>query len=76
MICGALTGEYNRSADHLEAVRMLELAGEKDAAKALNTVLQNKTVANYSDVGLSDVQVKQTSRLAAKLVDRARQLAP
>ena len=76
VICGALTGEYNRSADHLEAVRMLELAGEKDAAKALNTVLQNKTVANYSDVGLSDVQVKQTSRLAAKLVDRARQLAP
>lgn len=55
---------------------MLELAGEKDAAKALNTVLQNKTMANYSDVGLSDVQVKQTARLAAKLVDRARQLSP
>ena len=76
VICGALIGEYNRSADHFEAVRMLELAGEKDAAKALNTVLQNKTMANYSDVGLSDVQVKQTARLAAKFVDRARQLAP
>ena len=74
--CGALTGEYNRSGDHFEAVRMLELVGEKDAAKALNTVLQNKTMANYSDVGLSEVQVKQTSRLSVKLVNRARQLAP
>lgn len=55
---------------------MLELAGEKEAAKALNTVLQNKTMANYSDVGLSEVQVKQTSRLSVKLVNRARQLAP
>lgn len=76
VICGALSGSYNRSADHFEAVRMLELVGEKDAAKALSTVLQNKTMANYSDVGLSEVQVKQTSRLSVKLVERARQLAP
>lgn len=76
VICGALSGSYNRSADHFEAVRMLELVGEKDAAKALNAVLQNKTMANYSDVGLSEVQVKQTSRLSVKLVNRARQLAP
>lgn len=74
VICGKLTGEYNRSTDHSEAVRLLTRAGEKESANDLNRILRQKNIAQYAGTLLSEADAKQVGRLAEKLVARAQEL--
>lgn len=74
VICGTLTGEYNGSTDHAEAVRLLTRAGEKESANALSRILRQKNIAQYAGTLLSEADAKQVGRLAEKLVARAQEL--
>ena len=75
-ICCLRLGRRNRSANHTDAVALLEqvVPGGKQLARDLRTVLSEKDAAHYGLTFISDTRLKSVLRATAHLVTTASDL--
>lgn len=73
VICGVVLGECSRSADHSDAVALLQEATQPDASprKHLNALLADKSSYQYGTAGVRQNAAKALVEHASKLVAEA-----